>query len=294
MERVVCVRSRGSARVASSRSLAILGRRRLPHLLVVRSLSPYQSHTRGGGNDVSRHTHDLAKERISGQIGVRKKGETRSSLSPRHHLDQLRLTRRPEPCHSTGQRDRSTQVPASSREDGNPEAPRVVPGHTRRSQRDVEVLQQRAERIAQKRADRTAAAARRLSVSRSGARPRAAVVQVETNTTLFGQEVTKVSSGRRSGSAPRRRSNHSGSRSRSVSVFFFCGASGRVEESPREMERKVPWLSNCRLAPSRVLTPPSSGTQGVSVNGSAEFQRNGMSRGDTRSLNRGRLSGSSQ
>ena len=37
---------------------------------------------------------------------------------------------------------------ARSREDGSPEAPRVVPGHTRRSLRDVEVLQQRAEKKA--------------------------------------------------------------------------------------------------------------------------------------------------
>ena len=93
--------------------------------------------------------------------------------------------------------------------------PRVVPVQTRRSQRDVEVLKQSAEkkaraaREAQKRADRTASAARRLWVSRSRVRRRDAVAPAEANTTLFGQEVTKVSLGRRS-SAQRRRSNHSG------------------------------------------------------------------------------------
>ena len=91
-----------------------------------------------------------------------------SSSSPRHHLDQTQLTRRPEPCNSAGHRQEGTPVCRHLRARIEVLRPRVVPVHTRRSQRDVEVLKQCAEknapaaREAQKRADRTAAAARRL------------------------------------------------------------------------------------------------------------------------------------
>ena len=91
-----------------------------------------------------------------------------SSSSPRHHLDQTQLTRIPEPCNSGGHRQEGTPVCRHLRARIEVLRPRVVPVHTRRSQRDVEVLKQSAEkhapaaREAQKRADRTAAAARRL------------------------------------------------------------------------------------------------------------------------------------
>ena len=135
---------------------------------------------------------------------------------------------------------------ARSREDGSLEAPSFSV-QTRRSQRDVEVLKQSAEKKAraaretEKRAYRTASAARRLWFPRSRVRRRPAVAPTEANTTLFGQEVTKVSLGRRSSSAPRRQGNESVSQSRSASVFRR--ASGRVAESPHGMGRQYPDIS---------------------------------------------------
>ena len=101
--------------------------------------------------------------------------------------------------------------------------------------------------------DRTAAA-RRLSIERSGQGPQS--LQWKANTTLFGQEVTTVSSGRLKRSAQRCRRNLFGSLSVSASVFFVYRGSGQVAESPRETGRKVPWPCNCRLVPIGVLVPP--------------------------------------
>ena len=61
-----------------------------------------------------------------------------SSSSPRHHLDQTQLTRIPEPCNSGGHRQEGTPVCRHLRARMEVLRPRVVPVHTRRSQRDVE------------------------------------------------------------------------------------------------------------------------------------------------------------
>ena len=117
-----------------------------------------------------------------------------------------------------------------SREGGSPEAPRIVPGHARRSLRDVDVLQQRAEEEA--RAGRGAQKVGGPKCCGSQALvgftqwPRAAVAPVEAYMTLFGKEVTVVSTERLKRSPRRCGRNLSGSLAVSASVFLQSQWSG--------------------------------------------------------------------
>ena len=135
--------------------------------------------------------------------------------------------------------------------------------------------------------DRTAAA-RRLSVARSGQGPQS--LQWKANTTLFGQEVTTVSSGRLKRSAQRCRRNLFGSLSVSASVFFFTEPVVKSQSLRVKRVEKYLGLATADLFPLASWYRHSSGAPGVSVHESAKFPRNGMSRRDSRSLNRRRLS----
>ena len=113
---------------------------------MVPSLSSHQSHTRTGGNDVSGHTRDLAHFSESRAKMV---SEKRGGLGRACHQDVI-LT---SPSLHAGLSCATQSVKESralqcrhSREGGSLGAPRVVPGHARRSLRDVDVLQQRAEK----------------------------------------------------------------------------------------------------------------------------------------------------
>ena len=136
--------------------------------------------------------------------------------------------------------------------------------------------------------DRTAAA-RRLSIERSGQGPQS--LPWKANTTLFGQEVTTVSPGRLKRSVQRCRHNLFGSLSVSASVFFFLTEPVVKSQSLRvKRVEKYLGLATADLFPLASWYRHSSGAPGVSVHESAKFPRNEMSCRDSRSLNRRRLS----